>query len=222
MSQLNLYNYFRSSTSYRVRIAMELKSLPFSYTAVHLLNNGGEQNLEAYRALNPIGGVPTLVHDGNALAQSFAIIEYLEEAFPQTFPLFPKDLFLKAKVRQFCETINADLHPLTNLKVMQHLEKNYAFTTAQKQEWITKWLTDGLTALEILVAPFAGNFCFGSDITAADLFLIPHLFSAQRFNVDYSHLTNLARINEYCLKQDAFKKAHPYCQPDTPVELRLP
>ena len=221
MNSLNLYNYFRSSTSYRVRIALELKGVKFTYTPVHLLNNGGEQNSSDYRKLNPAGGVPTLEHDGKVIAQSFAIIDYLDKVFPQV-PLFPPDNFSNAKVRQFCETINSDIHPLTNLKVMKLLEAQYGFSAAQKQEWITKWVADGLSALEALLAPCAGQYCFGNMVTAADAFLIPQLFSAQRFHVDFSHLKILTRVNENCLQLPAFAKAHPHRQPDTPDELRLP
>ena len=106
MADLVLYNYFRSSTSYRVRIALNLKDLPYEYRAVHLINDGGEQNKPAYRNLNPIGGLPTLAHGENLISQSFAIIEYLDEAFPQTYQLFPKDAYKRAKVRQVCENIN--------------------------------------------------------------------------------------------------------------------
>ena len=220
MNALNLHNYFRSSTSYRVRIALELKGLKYSYTPVHLLNNGGEQNSADYRKLNPAGGVPSLEHDGKVIAQSFAIIDYIEKVFPQV-PLFPLDNFTNAKIRQFCETINSDIHPLTNLKVMKLLETQYGFSATQKQEWITKWVADGLSALEQILEPYAGQFCFGDTVSAADAFLIPQLFSAQRFQVDFSKFKNLSRINENCLQLPAFIKAHPHRQVDTPAELKL-
>lgn len=222
MAELKLFNYFRSSTSYRVRIALELKKLPYDYSPVHLLNNGGEQNSENYRRLNPIGGVPTLVHDGRAISQSLAIAEYLDEAFPGTAPLLPQDPFLRAKVRQFCEIINADIHPLQNLKVMQYLEKQGHFTPEQKATWLNSWIVKGLTAAEKTLEPFAGRFCFGDTPTLADAFLIPQLFSASRFHIDISHFQLLARINANCLELEAFTKAHPHRQPDTPEELRTP
>lgn len=221
MSELALYNYFRSSTSYRVRIALELKGLYYEYRPVHLLNNGGEQNSAFYRALNPVGGVPTLMHGEKVVSQSLPIVEYLEEISPRTIHLFPEDPFLKAKVRQFCEIINSDIHPLQNLKVLQQLEKQYGFTADQKTEWVKKWVMDGLTALEKVMQPFASTYCFGEKITTADAFLIPQLFSAQRFGVDISGFKELVRINENCLKNPAFMRAHPYRQIDTPDDLKI-
>jgi len=221
MSQLTLYNYFRSSTSYRVRIALALKNLNYTYKPVHLLNSGGEQNAEAYRMLNPAGGVPTLVHNEKVISQSFAIIEYLDEVFANTTALFAQDSFTKAKIRQFCETINADIHPLQNLKVMQFLEKQLQVTHEQKNLWLNKWITEGLASVEKIIKPYAENFCFGSSVTAADLFLIPQLFSSQRFGVDITQFESLCKINENCLLLEAFKKAHPYRQIDTPEDLRI-
>lgn len=220
-SSLNLYNYFRSSTSYRVRIALELKALKYVYTPVHLINNGGEQNSPFYRQLNPIGGVPTLEHNGNYISQSFAIIEYLDEVFADTAPLFSKKYFEKAKIRQFCETINADIHPLQNLKVMLYLEKQFKASAEQKNIWLNKWITEGLTAIEKMVEPYANKYCFGNSVTAADLFLVPQLFSSLRFGIDVSQFKILCKINDNCLLLDAFKKAHPYRQIDTPEEFRI-
>ena len=222
MPNLTLYNYFRSSTSYRVRIALELKGLKYAYSPVSLVVNGGEQNLPAYRQLNPLGGVPTLIHNGNAISQSFAIIEYLDEIFPQPVPLFLKDAFESAKIRQLCETINADIHPLQNLKVTQYLESQLNATAEQKSKWINKWITEGLKAFEESLQPFAGKYCFGDNVTAADLFLIPQLFSALRFGVDISSFKKLNQINDNCLLLAAFKNAHPFRQPDTPAEFRIP
>lgn len=221
MSNLTLHNYFRSSTSYRVRIALELKGLKYEYRPVHLLANGGEHNLPAYRQLNSIGGVPTLVHNGKAISQSFAIIEYLEEVFPLPMPLFPQDAFERAKIRQLCETINADVHPLQNLKVTQYLENELKVGQEQKSKWINKWISEGLKAFEVGLLPFAGTYCFGDRISAADLFLIPQLFSAIRFGVDISDYKKLAQINENCLLLEGFKKAHPNRQPDTPAEFKI-
>lgn len=222
MSNLTLHNYYRSSTSYRVRIALELKSLKYSYAPVHLLNNGGEQNSNSYRQLNPGGGVPTLVHNGKVLSQSFAIIEYLDEIFNEPVSLFSKDAFEKAKIRQLCETINADIHPLQNLKVIQYLEKQLNMTSEQKNLWLNKWISEGLIAVEKIIKPFAGNFCFGNSITAADLFLIPQLFSSLRFGVDISSFKLLSAINDNCLLLEAFKKAHPFRQIDCPADLIIP
>lgn len=221
MSNLILHNYFRSSTSYRVRIALELKGLKYEYRPVHLVANGGEQNLPAYRQLNPIGGVPTLIHNGKAISQSLAIIEYLDEIFKLPMPLFSDDAFETAKIRQVCETINAEIHPLQNLKVTQFLETQMNISPEQKNKWLNKWISDGLKAFEESILPFAGKYCFGDRVTAADLFLIPQLFSSLRFGVDVSGYKTLVQINENCLLLEAFKNAHPHRQPDTPADLKI-
>lgn len=222
MKKLTLFNYYRSSTSYRVRIALHLKNLAFEYQPIHLLNNGGEQNLPHYRNLNPIGGVPTLaINNIQYLSQSFAIIEYLDESYPQPFPLFSKDPFEKAKIKQICENINADIHPLQNLKVMQFLENKHSYTQDQKNEWCQKWITDGLNATEKLISETAETYSFGNRITAADLFIVPQLFSAERFKVDITQFKVLNKINKNCLNQTAFIQAHPYRQIDTPLDLRI-
>lgn len=230
MANLTLYNYFRSSTSYRVRIALELKQLAYSYKPIHLLNNGGEQNQPAYRAINPAGGVPTLIHHKNdnhdfTLAQSSAIIEYLDEAFPQSYQLLPKDPQQKAKIREFCQIINADIHAYGNLKTLQYLEKSYGANEDAKNAWVQHWVGQGLKACETLLKqsanPSAGKFCFGATITAAECYLIPLIFMSQRFKVNLDSYPLLMRIYNEVTQLDAFKKAHPYCQPDTPEDLRM-
>lgn len=221
MTDLRLYNYFRSSTSYRVRIALNLKKIPFEYFPIHLLNNGGEQNTTAYRDLNPIGGVPTLKHGNKIISQSMAILEYLEEVFPNTESLLPQDPFLKAKIRQFCENINADIHPLQNLKLMQYLESKHNYTQEDKNLWCQKWIQQGLDACEKLILPFAKNYCFGEQLTIADVILIPQLFSAERFKVNLLDFPLLFKIQENCIHLSAFKMAHPYRQIDTPQELKI-
>lgn len=222
MSNLTLHNYFRSSTSYRVRIALELKGLKYTYVPVHLLNNGGEQNSPAYRQLNPSGGLPTLIHNGKAISQSFAIVEYLDEISPSPSPLFSKDPFQNAKIRQVCETINADIHPLQNLKLMQYLEKHLNLSAEQKNQWLHKWISEGLSAVETILEPFADTYCFGPTVSAADLFLVPQLFSSIRFGVDITKYPLLSKINENCLALDAFKVAHPFRQIDTPTDMKIP
>lgn len=219
MAALVLYNYFRSSTSYRVRIALNLKGLPFEYRPIHLLNNGGEQNKESYRKLNPIGGVPTLVYGDKVISQSMAIIEYLDEVFPAC-RLFPKDPFLKAKVRQFCENINADTHPLGNLKVMKYLETEFQADQNKKNMWLQKWMSEGFIACEKVIQPYVGTYCFGDQITAADLFLVPQLFSARRFNVELHSIPKLLQIEKNLISHPAFQNAHPHRQVDTPEEFK--
>lgn len=220
---LKLYNYFRSSTSYRVRIALHLKNLSFDYIPVHLLKDGGEQNKSTYRELNPIGGVPTLVHNSLILGQSTAILEYLDENFPYSFQLFPKEPQQKAKVRQFCQIINADTHAYGNLRTLQYLEKNLQATEEQKKTWVQHWITEGLTACErSLSQNHKMKYAFHhNSITAAEVLLIPQIFTAQRFEVDLKPFPQLMRINDECLKIPAFQMAHPFRQIDTPEELRI-
>ncbi len=218
MSDLALYGYFRSSASYRVRIGLHLKGLPFRYEAVHLLNQGGEQNTAQYKSLNPAAEVPTLIHQGQHLSQSMAILLYLDEVFPAK-PLFPKDSFAKAKVIQFCEGINCT-QPYQNLRTLQFLENNYQFDQTQKDLWLQHWMGRNLESSEKLLESSAGTYCFGDQVTAADLFLIPQLFAANRFGVDSKKFPLISKIEENCQKLEAFQQAHPFAQPDTPAELR--
>lgn len=217
---LKLYNYFRSSTSFRVRIALELKNLPYEYIPVHLLNNGGEQNSASYRQLNPMGGVPTLVHnDHTPIAQSSAIIEYLDEAFPSTYQLLPKEPLHRAKIREFCQIINADTHPYNNLKTTQYLENKLKVSPEEKSEWLKHWFELSFEACEKSLKTVADQFCFGNTITAADLFLIPQVVSAVRFNIQVEKYPLVYKVYQNCMKLEAFKKAHPFRQIDTPQEL---
>jgi maleylacetoacetate isomerase/maleylpyruvate isomerase len=217
MSDIILYSYFRSSTSYRVRVALNLKGLSYTYMPVNLLKQ--EQQSATYKNLNPSGGVPSIIHNGHTLSQSRAIIEYLDEVFPQ-HPFFPTNAYNKAKIRQICDTINCEIHPLGNLRVMSYLEKNFAATPEIKEQWIQHWNQQGLEAVEKILHGTAGKYCFGDEISAADIFLIPHLFSANRFKVDLSPYSTILRVNEECLKLKPFQDAHPHKQPDTPAELR--
>jgi maleylacetoacetate isomerase len=216
MSDFVLYNYFRSSTSYRTRIALYFKGVQFEYRPIHLLNNGGEQHTAEYRKLNPSGEVPTLVHNGRALGQSMAIFVYLETLLPQP-ALFPKDPFAKAKVMQICELVNSGLHPMTNLKVLQRLTKTHHFSEEAKDSWIQFWMQQGLDSLNQLVNTTKGIFAFGDGLTAADMFVIPHLFTARRYNVDLQPYAALLQVEKSCMNLDCFKRAHPMSQPDTPT-----
>jgi maleylacetoacetate isomerase/maleylpyruvate isomerase len=168
-----------------------------------------------------MGGVPTLVHNNVTLAQSTAILEYLDEAFPETTQLLPQDVITRAHIRQFCQNINSDIHPYANLKTTARLEKTFHISEAQKIEWIQYWCEQGLTACEKMLQGHNSTYCFGENITMADVLLIPMLFSAQRFQVDIKKFPTLNKINENCLKLDAFIKTHPFRQVDTPDELRI-
>lgn len=220
MAELVLYNYFRSSTSYRVRIALHYKNIEFKYEPVHLLNNGGEQNKADYKNLNPMSEVPTLVHEGMPLSQSMAIIEYLDEMFT-SHRLFPQDAQKKARVRQFCENINSFTHPLTNLKVLQYLETKHGYTSSDKEIWSQHWLKKGFEAFEKNLKKTHGHYCFGDQITAADLFLIPQVFSAKRFKFSVEEYPLINQINNRALDHEAFIKAHPLRQIDTPAEEKI-
>jgi maleylacetoacetate isomerase len=215
MGEFILYNYFRSSASYRVRIAMNLKGLSYEYRPVHLLNDGGEQHRGDYRELNPSREVPTLVHNGKAIGQSMAILDYLDRVSPG-YRLFPEDPYARAQVIQACEIVNSGGQPLFNLRVLQELETRFGADQSAKNEWAKHWLSYSLESFETFVKDRAGEFCFGSDVTAADCFLIPHLMGADRFQVSVDPYPTLVRIRKSCLQLDAFKKAGPDVQPDTP------
>ena len=220
MNSLILYNYFRSSTSFRVRIALELKGLDYEYRPVHLLEDGGQQNKAQYRQLNPMGGVPTLVHEGKTISQSLVILEYLDDAFPSTYQLFPKQIYLKSQVKQFCEIINADMHAFGNLKVLQYLEKKHTYSPSDKEEWVNHWFHQGFSSLEKILQSSAKDFCFGTEITAADVLLIPFVTTAERYHMDLSVYPHVSRIFKNCMQHPGFIKAHPFQQIDTPPELQ--
>lgn len=214
MSNLILYNYFRSSASFRVRIALHHKNLPFEYKPVHLVKNGGEQFSESYKKLNPLSQVPTLIDGSNTLTQSMAIISYLDEKYPQN-SLFPKDPFQKAKVIEFCEIINSGIQPLQNLKVGNVLMSRFHLSEDQKNDWMKLWIGDGLNYLEDYLSKNSSqNFCFGNSLTAAECFLIPQIVTSQRFNVSIENHKIIKGIFENCMKIEAVTKALPKNQID--------
>lgn len=217
---LKLYNYFRSSASYRVRIALHYKNLEFEYLPIHLLLDGGEQHKPQYINLNPHSQVPCLVAEGAAISQSVAIMEYLDEAYPEP-RLYPTNSYKKAKVRELCEVINSGMQPFINLSTLQYLTKSVGLSEEQKVDWITHFLSKGFTSLESIIKKTSGRFSCGDEVTAADLFLVPQIFAAQRYPFDISAYPTLQRINETCEGLEAFVKAHPYRQPDTPQELAI-
>ncbi|MBX3020299.1 MAG: maleylacetoacetate isomerase [Bdellovibrionales bacterium] len=210
---LKLYSYFRSSASYRVRIALHWKQLDFEYMPVHLVKDGGQQHSEAYRRINPMGHVPALDHDGFVVAESVAIIQYLDAIFPQ-HRLFPADPQAAATVTQLVEVINSGIQPLQNLKVAKALEGEFGLTTADSQRWIVRWIEDGFRNLERLLERTSGTYSFGGEISAADAFLVPQCFAARRFGVQLENFPVIARIEANATRLEAFKKAHPSAQPD--------
>lgn len=207
---LKLYDYFRSSACFRVRIALNLKRLNYEALPIHLLNNGGEQFSAAYQQLNPQSLVPTLEDEGNILTQSLAIIEYLEETHP-TPPLLPISPLERAHIRAFALTIAADTHPLNNLRVLKYLTNEFTISEEQKTKWYQHWMSKSLHALEqqVLAANAASAFCFGATPSLADICLVPHLFNARRFNCDLTAFPTLCRIDETCQKLNAFHDARP-------------
>lgn len=219
MSSFVLYNYFRSSTSFRARAALLMKNLSYEYKPINLLKS--EQHSPEYRKLNPLGGVPTLVHNGKVIPDSMAIIEYIEEIAP-TPALLPQDPYLRARVRQVCEIVNSGMHPYGNLKVLQHLGETFGYNQEQKDQWVQKWVTQGLEALEKTLPEFAGEYCFGDTITMADILVYPQIITCQRFHVDLSKYPTVMKIFNNLDKHPVFMQAHLSRQIDTPEELRKP
>ncbi len=212
---LKLYNYFRSSAAYRVRIALNLKNLPYEYASVHLLRDGGMQFAEPFRTLNPQQLVPLLEQDGFQVGQSLAIIEYLDEKFPNT-PLMPGTAEGRARVRQLSLAIACDIHPLQNLRVLKYLTGKLGVSEDDKAGWLKHWLGLGLQALEtdLTRADTRGKFCYGDRPTMADCALVPQMFSASRFGVDISPYPTLRAIYAECEALEPIAAAHPSKQPD--------
>lgn len=211
---MRLYHYFRSSASYRVRIALELKNLSYEDLPVHLLRDGGEQFGTMFADINPAKLVPVLEDGGAYLAQSMAIMEYLDEQHPDP-PLLPRgDAVDRARVRQMCLAIACDIHPLNNLRVLKYLKGPLALSEKQKDEWARHWIGLGFTALERQLAGSrqTGAFCFGDAPTLADCFLIPQMFNAERFGTDLQPYPTLRRIDAHCATHPAFARAHPLQQ----------
>ncbi len=210
---LKLYTYFRSSASYRVRIALNWKRLDFETLPVHLLKNGGQQNTLEYRRLNPMGHVPALDDNGFLVTESMAILDYLDRKFPQQ-PLFPQAAERRAEVMQICEMINSGIQPIHNLKVNQFLEKEFGLQKVDIEKWNKHWIFSGLSSLEQFLSNTAGNYCVGDTISAADAFLVPQCFSARRFGVDTKSFPIIHRLDLTAAKLDEFERAHPENQPD--------
>jgi maleylpyruvate isomerase len=212
---MKLHNYFRSSASYRVRIALNLKGLAYEYVPVHLTRAGGQQFAPEFRALNPQALVPVLADGSETLTQSLAILEYLEETHPHP-PLLPKAVAERARVRALALTIACEVHPLNNLRVLHYLSSKLGLDDAAKGEWYRYWVDQGLTALEasLTQSPLTGRFCHGDTPSVADCCLIPQLFNARRFGCDMSGYSTLLAIEARCQELSAFRDASPGQQPD--------
>lgn len=208
---LTLHSYWRATAPYRVRIALNLKGLPFDYAPVNLLS--GDQLGEAYRQVNPQGLTPTLqTDDGRTLTQSLAILEWLEEVHPVP-PLLPADAYARATVRAMASLVACDIHPLNNLRVQRQLTK-LGVDPEGRTLWTQRWINDGFSALEPMIAAQTAGFAFGTDPTLADCVLIPQVYSAERYDVDLSPYPAIRAVAARCAEHPAFQAAHPDRQPD--------
>lgn len=205
-----LYSYFRSSCSWRVRIVLAHKGIEYDTKPIHLLNQ--EQVSDEYKQLNPMGQVPALVVNDRTLTQSLSIMEYLEEAYPQK-PLLPKDLLLRAKVREVCEIIGSGIQPLQNLSVLQKVGEG-------KMEWGHFYINKGFVALEQVLGKCAGKYSVGDEISFADCCLVPQVFNANRFKVDMAAFPTISHVHDALSSLETFKAAHPTNQPDCPDDLK--
>ena len=214
---LKLYSYWRSSASYRVRIALNLKGLAYEIVPVHLVRDGGQQFSAEYRALNPQARVPLLVDGDFALNQSLAILDYLESTHPQP-ALLSGDVRTQARIRAFCQTINADIQPLQNTGVLKYLGETLQVGEDARTAWLRHWITRGLAALEdgLREAPQT-PFVFGDSASWADCLMVPQIYAATRFGCDATRYPRLARVAAHCATLPAFQRAHPDAQPDAGV-----
>jgi len=212
---VKLFGYWRSSSAWRVRIALSLKQLAYEYVPVHLVRDGGEQNRPDYLAVNPAGQVPTLEveHGGRVvlLAQSLVILDYLDARWPSP-PLWPEDLLLRSRARQCAEICNSGMQPLHNSSVLAEVER----LGGARVDWARHFLPRGLRALEAVITEYGGRYCIGDTVTGADVSLIPQLFAVRRFEVDLEPYPNIRRVEAELEAHPAFRAARPEVQPDAP------
>ena len=219
-SELTLYSYWRSSAAYRVRIALGLKGLAYRQVPVHLVKDGGQQHAAEYRALNPQELVPLLVDDANGgvrIAQSLAILEYLDEVFPVP-SLLPADPAQRAQVRALALHIACDIHPLNNLRVLQYLSAELGVDDEAKNAWYRHWVEKGLAAVEQGLSVFEGKLSLGQRPGYLEACVIPQLYNARRFSCDIEGFPRLLAMEDRCVSLDAFKAAAPEAQPDAVAE----
>lgn len=210
---MKLYNFFRSGTSHRLRIALNLKGIEVDYVPVDLRS---EQHLAAeYKALNPQGLVPALVDEGRVLIQSPAIIEWLEERYPNP-PLLPADADDRARVRALAAIVGCDMHPVNNRRILETLRQDFGADDAAVKRWCTTWIAAGFDAIEALLANDRqrSEFCFGNTPTLADVYLVPQVESARRFKLDLARWPRVMSVDEACARLEAFRRAAPVLQPD--------
>jgi maleylacetoacetate isomerase len=207
---MKLYDYYRSTACYRVRIALNIKNIHYEKIPVHLINNGGEQNSRNYHHINPQELIPSLEAQGQIIHQSLAIIEYLEEIFPEA-PLFPHTILDKTHVRSLALLIACDMHPLNNLRVLNQLKKQFKASESEVQDWYHYWLRLGFDAFEEKLHHLKRHkpVCLGDTPSLADICLIPQVYNAKRFNFSMEDYPLINQINTYCLTLSPFKNAAP-------------
>ena len=210
---IRLYSYWRSSAAYRVRIALNLKGLDYETVPVSLRPGTSEHRQEAYRSRNPQMLVPFLEDGDVATAQSMAILEYLEEAYPET-PLLPETPTERAAVRSFCNSICCDVHPLNNLRVLAYLKENFGVSDEQQGAWYAHWIHESFRAAEITASSHGGPFVFGKQATLADACLVPQIYNARRFQVLLDDYPALVAVDAHCNALPEFEAALPERQPD--------
>jgi len=210
---MKLYGYFRSSAAFRVRIALNLKRLGYETAPIHLLKN--EQAAPAYREVNPQGLVPALDDSGSVLIQSLAIIEYLDETYPDP-PLLPASAVDRARVRALADIVACDIHPIDNLRVLRYLRRPLGHDDAAIAAWFNHWIAEGFAALEGLLGadPRTGAFCHGDTPGLADIALVPQVVNSERYRLDLGPYPTIARIYRTCMELEPFRAAHPQHQPD--------
>ena len=209
---MKLYSYFRSSAAYRVRIALNLKGLPYEMVPIHLTKDGGRQHTPEFRAVNPQARVPALeLSSGEVLTQSLAIIEYLDEIHPEP-PLLPAAALGRAKSRAIAQMIACDIHPLNNLIALQYLRRQLKHEQPEIDSWYHHWIVEGFTALETMLAP--GPYACGTHVTLADICLVPQVANARRLKVPIDKFPRITGVDAACMKLPAFDKARPENQPD--------
>jgi maleylacetoacetate isomerase len=212
VNSVKLYSYFRSSAAYRVRIALNLKGLPYAMSSIHLTKDGGRQHTPEFRAVNPQMRVPALeLSSGEILTQSLAIIEYLDDINPEP-PLLPVDALARAKLRAIAQLIACDIQPLNNHKELQYLKRTLKHEQPDIDLWYHHWIIEGFTALETMIAP--GPYACGAHVTLADICLVPQVYNARRLKVPLDKFPKIVAVDAVCLKLAAFDKARPENQPD--------
>jgi len=210
-----LYGYFRSSAAFSARIALNLKGIEPELRFIHLLKEGGQQHTAEYKTLNPMELIPALVHDGQLITQSLAIMEYLDEIVPEP-PILPKDALGRARVREIACVIACDIHPVNNLRLAQYLKREFHISDEQQANWQRHWITLGFEALEkmLSLSKDTGTYSYGDSPTVADICLIPQIFNARRVNLEVERYPTLSRIFAHAMQHPAFDAAQPKNQPD--------